>query len=130
MRPGLERIPSQGDLERAYADLGDDPAPDALARYAQWSRFDPRLAEIWVATLLREWKRVHPIELREALLKQPWPAAAGQAIGKEQRASFRQGDGNSVSVTLSARAGTVPSPIMSWPKNRKVLFCFWLSRID
>ncbi len=80
MRPGLERIPSQGDLERAYADLSGAPGPQALARYSQWSRFDPRLAEIWVATLLREWKRVHPIELREALLKQPWPAAAGPLI--------------------------------------------------
>jgi hypothetical protein len=80
MRPGLERIPSPHDLERAYADLSAAPDAHALARYAQWSRFDPRLAEIWVATVLRDWKRVHPLELREELQKQPWPTAAGPLL--------------------------------------------------
>lgn len=80
MKGGLEHIPTQSDLQRAYEMLlhaQPRPASSAeLALFSQWARFDPRFAEIWVSQLLERWKAINPIDLREALLRQPWPATA------------------------------------------------------
>jgi hypothetical protein len=80
MQGGLLNIPGRLELEKAYSMLlhrvPATPNETDLALFAQWSRFDPRLAEIWVSFLVREWERFHPLELRGALLSQPWPAAA------------------------------------------------------
>jgi hypothetical protein len=76
----LLNIPGRPELEKAYSMLLHrepvTPKEEDLALFAQWSRFDPRLAEIWVSFLIREWERYPPLELRNALLCQPWPATA------------------------------------------------------
>ena len=79
MAKGLARIPSDPELARAYDEFsgGIEFAPDRIALLSQWARFDPRLSEILVAYLARNWSRLSPIELREALLPQAWPAAFG-----------------------------------------------------
>lgn len=80
MKGGLARIPGLGDLEKAYASLlhahPSAPTSDDLALYSQWSRFDPRLAEILVEYIAKNWKRIPPVSLRESLLIQPWPSVA------------------------------------------------------
>lgn len=80
VRGGLPNIPERLELERAYSILLHRYPASAketeLALFSQWSRFDPRLAEIWVSFLVQEWERLNPIELRKAVLQQPWPAAA------------------------------------------------------
>jgi hypothetical protein len=90
MKNGLKRIPAEKDLEKAYAELRGELAEGRLALYAQWARFDPRLAEIWVRTTLSRWKLVHPIVMHEALAGEPWPSAAGpllEFVGRAVRAT-------------------------------------------
>jgi hypothetical protein len=77
---GLPIIPSLVDLEREYARLQrEEPPLDASAAscLSQWARFDPRLAELLVARLAKDWRRVAAEQLRDALLEQPWPSAMG-----------------------------------------------------
>jgi hypothetical protein len=77
MKNGLKKIPTDQDLAKAYAALRGALGAGELAAYSQWTRFDPRLAEIWVKAVLERWKSVHPIELHESLKREPWPGAAG-----------------------------------------------------
>lgn len=97
---GLAAWPSVSELAGAYASLqgGDRVAEADLALYAQWTRLDPRLAEIWAARYLRDWESLNPSRLREALLVQPWPQAFGAIveqclrygkIPREKRGFFR-----------------------------------------
>lgn len=76
----LPPIPALADLERAYATLLQPTrlpvSAGELSVFSQWSRFDPRLAEIYVSFLAREWEKLNPIELRKSLLHQRWPSAA------------------------------------------------------
>ncbi|MBI4404620.1 MAG: hypothetical protein HY537_10685 [Deltaproteobacteria bacterium] len=76
---GLKIIPSHGDLKLGYEKLlhkhPSAPSETELARYSQWSRFDPRLAEICVIYLSNTWEKLNPISLRKALLMEPWPSA-------------------------------------------------------
>jgi hypothetical protein len=87
---GLESLPGAAKLERAYRNLQIRRVPKcsvtSLALYAQWARFDPRLAEIWVAYLARHWRDVSPLALREVLKRQPWPMAAGVLLEFVERA--------------------------------------------
>jgi len=78
---GLERIPSIQDLAKAYDHLLEGKVEsDTIALWSQWSRFDPRLAEILVAYIARHWKTFDLFELRSALLKRPWPQAFGVLV--------------------------------------------------
>ena len=80
MQGGLVKIPGERALHKAYDSLlHKKPAPSYhhLALYSQWARFDPRLAEIWVRYVSREWVHLNPLELRLHLFKQPWPSCAG-----------------------------------------------------
>lgn len=77
---GLGAIPSFRELGEAYQVLQIEPERAGLpelAFWSQWSRFDPRLGEQWISHLSRYWKEISPLAFREALLAQPWPAAAG-----------------------------------------------------
>ncbi len=79
MEHGLGVIPNQTEIERAYSILLHDspcaPRTEDLAIFSQWSRFDPRLAEIWVRYLAQKWGTTNPISLRDAIESQPWPGA-------------------------------------------------------
>lgn len=78
---GLLQIPSLEDLARAYDGLrGDQLTLSELALWSQWSRFDPRLAEILVSYLARNWKKLDLFALRTELLAQPWPSAFGVLV--------------------------------------------------
>lgn len=75
---GLEALPSMTDLLDAYNRLqsADELLPaDQLALYSQWSRLDPRLAQIMVEHLARHWRQIRSGELWDELQKQPWPRA-------------------------------------------------------
>ncbi|MBI2606907.1 MAG: hypothetical protein HYW49_12610 [Deltaproteobacteria bacterium] len=76
---GLGQIPGQDVLETVYGRLQrSEPVSEGdYALYGQWSRFDPRLAEQLVSALARDWRRLSPVLLNEALRKQSWPAAFG-----------------------------------------------------
>ena len=76
---GLQAIPQAKELLAAYERLqfSGDLTPEELARFSQWSRFDPRLAEIWVAAVLRHWESVNPIAMHDKLREHPWPAVVG-----------------------------------------------------
>lgn len=100
---GLSHVPSVNELEAAYsALLRGVPLPSTadLARYSQWSRFDPRLAEIFVGYVGKHWKAINPVSFREAILEEPWPAAVAvllefvaTAINTESRSVFRHWKG-------------------------------------
>lgn len=74
-------FPSHADLEKSYElllhQIPRSPSVSELSLYSQWCRIDPRLAEIWVQFIGREWKTIHPLVLRDALLGCYWPSAAG-----------------------------------------------------
>lgn len=82
---GLNSIPSNAELEKAYLDLRVRIVPAAreaklLALYAQWTRFDPRLSEILIFYVTQYWKDISPVKLNEEIHHQPWPAALGVAL--------------------------------------------------
>ncbi len=77
---GLSRIPQSIDLQNSYESLLFSNAifgESEIALWSQWSRFDPRLAEILTGWLARSWKSLSPLLLRQELIKRPWPAAFG-----------------------------------------------------
>jgi hypothetical protein len=80
---GLERIPSESQLASAYGRLQAPQFRDVpvsvedWALWSQWSRLDPRLAEIWCARMALDWRQVAPFALNAALRSLPWGAAAG-----------------------------------------------------
>ena len=81
MRVKLESIPKTLDLQRAYGELqGLSPVilnEERIARYIRWSRFDSRLAEILVSYFVKNWRKLNPVQLNEALSLFAWGAAAG-----------------------------------------------------
>lgn len=92
MKSGLSQLPQLADLEKAYHDFLLIQRPgsplmesDQFALYSQWSRFDSRLGEICVSYLILNWKRLHPLDLRTAFLKQPWPAILGVFLEFSQK---------------------------------------------
>jgi hypothetical protein len=81
MKPGLDRLPQLGDLSGAYDRL-QFQSPSAsdeqsLALYSQWTRFDARLAEIWIGYVSGAWKSLDPMKFHSQFVKQPWPSVAG-----------------------------------------------------
>ncbi|NDG85468.1 MAG: hypothetical protein EBX52_10605 [Proteobacteria bacterium] len=53
------------------------PAVDDWVRYAQWTRFDPRLGEVWLSAFDREWRSMPPVPFRNKNLRQAVPAVLG-----------------------------------------------------
>jgi len=74
------KLPSQQDLELAYQKLlhGKPHLPNLkeLSTFSQWTRLDPRLAEIWVAYVGRHWETINPSELKLEIQTKRSPAAA------------------------------------------------------
>lgn len=80
MRTKFLRIPTEEDLSVAYDSLlpsAEILAVPELVRYALWSRFDPRLGEIWLTYVHTNWKAYNPIDLRVQILESAWPAVTG-----------------------------------------------------
>ncbi len=88
MLDGLKQLPNLENLETAYLSLiheqPDRPKVSDLVKFSQWSRLDPRLAEIWVQYIGRHWSSLNPLELRTAVASQPWPAAVGLLLDFSQ----------------------------------------------
>jgi hypothetical protein len=84
MRGGLVYIPGQKELAKAYDLLLHSqphaPTLEDLACFSQWSRFDPRLGEIWVGYVSKNWKSINPMDFRKHLHNLPWPSAAALLI--------------------------------------------------
>lgn len=82
---GLERIPSIQDLELTYHSLqvsllkGKQEVVqlNRLVVASQWTRFDPRLAEIWVRYIATHWDDLNPLEFHVELQTHPWPNSVG-----------------------------------------------------
>ena len=81
---GLPKLPQTDDLLRAYRDIEkrvDEMASDQIlsekqiAIYSQWSRLDPRLAELFTGYLERWGHEVHTFRLLSELEALPWPRA-------------------------------------------------------
>ena len=99
---GLIEIPNDEDLARAYRVFqtaapreNTTVAPDQLALWAQWVRFDPRLGEQWIAYVARQWKQIEALRFNEQNRDQPWPAVVGvlldqAALLQHERPLFRR----------------------------------------
>ena len=75
---GLKKTPSEKKLSQVYSILQTETVSEKqIALYSQWSRLDPRLAEILIQHLSLRWKHYHPIKLNSILRSQTWPAALG-----------------------------------------------------
>jgi hypothetical protein len=116
MRGGLVDLPGTADLGRAYEALlhGRPERPDEaqLALYAQWARFDPRLAEIWVRFVGERWKSLNPVALNEALAAQPWPAAGAVLLEFAVRAAAaEEGRERPALWKKLATGGIAPAPL-------------------
>lgn len=74
-------IPCRSELCMAYARIeaaairsrGECLTPDEIVRLAQMSRFDPRLAEMLVRHLARNFEELNPWIIRGVNLKSEWP---------------------------------------------------------
>jgi hypothetical protein len=78
---GLKKIPNQKDLILAYNHLQSEQLTmENLVRYFQWSRFDPRLAEIVTEKLSIHWQDISPTELNTIIRKCAWGAVMGVII--------------------------------------------------
>ena len=75
---GLETIPSERHLLKAYESLysGNFDCKD-LALWARWTRFDPRLGEIWVSEIAKTWQRISPLDLASTNKELVWPQCIG-----------------------------------------------------
>jgi hypothetical protein len=96
---GLEKIPSVDDLRAAYDRMTVAPTAPEVVLWAQWARFDPRLAEQLVLLFAHNWKSWNACTLHEELQNVPWPAAFGvlaeqalavRLIPSKDRAIFRK----------------------------------------
>jgi len=77
---GLQKIPPERQISKAYFNLQSaeqDLSEIQISLYSQWSRLDPRLAEILIKHLSLYWKKYHPIKLNAAIRSQIWPAVLG-----------------------------------------------------
>ena len=76
---GLDRVPQNEDLMNAYNRLQstNDISAEAIGLWSQWSRFDPRLAELLLTYLKKNWQKISPVELNYFLKLQAWPTAIG-----------------------------------------------------
>ncbi len=80
---GLERIPTEGDLTHASERLqyfASEVELVELTLFAQWSRFDARLAEIWVSFIAKYWSTLNPVALNSLARNAPWPEAIALLI--------------------------------------------------
>ena len=77
---GLSSIPGIEELQGAYSFLQTataSPTVEQILLWSQWARFDPRLAEVWIDYMGRNWKAWSPMTIQNAALALPWPAAMG-----------------------------------------------------
>lgn len=77
---GLNKIPNQKQLSKAYKVLQVLPhsvCVKDLALWSQWVRLDPRLGEILIEYLSKFWEKQNPVEINQYLKRQAWPAAFG-----------------------------------------------------
>lgn len=75
---GLDHIPSEKDLVKIYeAFLRGEVSLANIVKASQWSRFDPRLAEIFVTYMSEYWQAYSPMDLRTETLRQCWPSSMG-----------------------------------------------------
>lgn len=75
---GIGFIPKQAELIQAYNLLqfnSKEVKVEEVALWSQWSRLDPRLAQILVHYLVQEWQNINPILLNIELKKQAWQSA-------------------------------------------------------
>ena len=100
---GLKKIPSVKQIARAYEKLQGRQKECLscyrLSLYSQWSRLDPRLGELLIKYISQYWEKIHPIELKNCLQKEVWPAAFGVILDhvsfyfdqkKKDKALFRK----------------------------------------
>ncbi len=77
---GLDKIPSAQDLSKTYDFLQftkTHASESELALWSQWTRFDPRLAEIFITYILKNWTRINPVQLNLQIKTQAWPSVFG-----------------------------------------------------
>jgi len=75
---GLTDIPSFTQLSKAYRALETQrPSISEIILFTQWSRLDPRLAELLIKKFVTSWRDYSPVDLNSEIKKMPWPAALG-----------------------------------------------------
>ncbi len=74
---GLSSLPQLSDYVRAYNRLQSGQSVDfqEITLYSQWSRLDPRLAEILTGYLDEHWSGLPMGATIQALTQHPWPRA-------------------------------------------------------
>jgi hypothetical protein len=80
---GLARLPNTSELASAYREMeglaesasGENEIEGKTAKYSQWARLDPRLAEVLTGFLGRNWSRLNVVRLLTHLSYEPWPRA-------------------------------------------------------
>jgi hypothetical protein len=74
---GLVELPSITNITKAYNNFYSNKkiSETNIILYSEWSRFDPRLGEILVEYLKKNWSSLNPILLRDINTSSPWPQA-------------------------------------------------------
>jgi len=81
------RVPTETDVLDAYSRLQShlEMREKEWVTLSQWTRFDPRLAEIWLTEFGRNWRRLSPVMIRAENLKTPTPAVLGLLLDQYHR---------------------------------------------
>lgn len=78
---GLVYIPQEKELIKWYEKLQFASCSEAdIALVSQYVRLDPRLGEILVKYIFKNWKHISPALLNEANQKHPWPQVLGVVL--------------------------------------------------
>ena len=72
-------VPTEAQLLSAYRALQSGRAVSVhdWILFSQWTRFDPRLAEVWILAFDRDWKTLSPVLFRDENRKASSPAVLG-----------------------------------------------------
>ncbi len=79
-------VPNQNhlieDYSRLQSDLKKEIQPAELIRPGLNSHFDPRMMEIWVQFVGKNWQKLNPVPFNQEILKSPDPATFGLLLNQ------------------------------------------------
>ena len=72
------KIPSESEIESAFHNLRTKTVSEKnWITYSQWTRFDPRLGEVWLTSFYKNWQKINPVFLQQQNLEADNPAVLG-----------------------------------------------------
>lgn len=114
---GLKKIPTFKDTQKYIDKITFDKklSVDELVLCAEWSRIDPRLGEVLIEYLSKNWQSYNPLEINNKLNLSPWPQCMG-VIVDHIKLTFKKSQNKQLFNTWSAcvLAGVTPTSYQAY----------------